>query len=253
MEFDVLWNFPHCIGAVDGKHVVITAPPRSGSTYFNYKNTHSIVLMAIANAQYKFIYIDVGCNGRIADGGVFNKCSFAVAMKNNQLHLPKPIALPGRTMPVPFLLVADDAFSMKPNVLKPYSGRSLSVSQRVFNYRLSRARRIVENAFGIMAKRFGVFNRPMHLDANKAKRVTLACCALHNFLLEKSAVYVPSIDIGGNSILGSQANESTLECDEESEDIPTQRIRKDAEKIREEYEQFFMSTEGEVSWQYEYI
>lgn len=102
------WNYPNCIGAVDGKHIVMSAPPNTGSTFYNYKGTHSIVLMAIADANYKFLYIEVGCNGRVSDGGVFNKCSFARAMAQNALILPEPKPLPGREMPVPFVLVAAD-------------------------------------------------------------------------------------------------------------------------------------------------
>lgn len=65
--FENKWQFPHCLGAIDGKHVQIIPPKESGSYYFNYKKTHSIVLMAIANANREFIYCSVGTNGRVSD------------------------------------------------------------------------------------------------------------------------------------------------------------------------------------------
>ena len=64
------WQLPHCLGAVDGKHIKILHPPHSGSEFYNYKGFYSIVLMAIVDADYKFIFADVGCQGRISDGGV---------------------------------------------------------------------------------------------------------------------------------------------------------------------------------------
>lgn len=131
--------------------------------------------MGIADAEYKLLYIDVGRNGRFSDGGVFNRCNFAQALDNNQLDLPP--------RPVPYALVADDAFALLPNLMKPYSQRGLTMVQRVYNYRLSRARRIIENVFGIMSARFRVLRKPIHLNAEKTKKVALACCVLHNYLL----------------------------------------------------------------------
>ncbi|KAI8117386.1 Protein ALP1-like [Lucilia cuprina] len=182
-KFNELWHFPNCIGAVDGKHVVMDAPPNAGSIFYNYKGTHSIVLMGIADAEYKFLYIDVGRNGRFSDVGVFNSCTFRKALDSNKLCLPPPKALPGRQMPVPYVLVADDAFAMRPNLMKPYAQRGLTMVQQVYNYRLSRGRRIIENVFGIMSARFRMFRKPICLDAEKTKKVTLACCVLHNYLM----------------------------------------------------------------------
>lgn len=87
-EFDSKWNFPHCLGAIDGKHVVIQAPPRCGSLYFNYKKTHSIVLLAVCNANYEFTLIDVGDNGRQSDGGVYTNSVIGYAIDNNILQFP---------------------------------------------------------------------------------------------------------------------------------------------------------------------
>ena len=62
-HFEVIWNFPGCIGAIDGKHIQITAPRRTGALYYNYKGTFSTVPMASVDANYKFVYVDIGSHG----------------------------------------------------------------------------------------------------------------------------------------------------------------------------------------------
>lgn len=78
-EFKNKWQFPNCLGAVDGKHIVILPL----AVYYNYKSFHSVVLMAIANANYEFIYIDVCTNGRISDGGVILNTDFLKRLVRN--------------------------------------------------------------------------------------------------------------------------------------------------------------------------
>lgn len=262
-DFEQKWNFPHCIGAIDGKHVVMNVPPNSGSIYYNYKHTHSIVLMGICDANYKFIYIDVGSNGRISDGGVFNKCSFAEALDCNALNIPHPEPLPGRGIETPYMLVADDAFALKPNIMKPFPGQNLAPPQRVFNYRLSRARRCIENAFGILSAKFRVMRSPISVGPEKTRKITLASCALHNFLLSRGAEqYSPRgipdhINAEGTIINGSWRNEVTEHTMYPLEHCSTNDLTNDLtngpKKVREELSSYFMSSVGEVPWQVNFI
>lgn len=102
--------------------------------------------------------------------------------------------------PMPFVFVADNAFSFSPRIMKPYPGiYSKGSIERVFNYRLSRSRRVVENVFGIMASVFRVLRRPMLLEPDKATKITMTCALLHNFL-RKSRTYNSQYAPNGNLI-----------------------------------------------------
>ena len=81
---------PHCLGAIGGKHIIMQAPARSGSNFFNYKKTHSFVLLAVCNADYSFILVDVDDSGRNSDGGVFKSSAIGYAIDNGPLHIPDP-------------------------------------------------------------------------------------------------------------------------------------------------------------------
>ena len=118
--FEKRWSFPHCVGAIDGKHVQIVKPDHSGSMYFNYKKTCSIVLMAVCNAKYEFTLVDVGECGRQSDGGVFRNSNLGHAIVNELFDLPPQKSLPGTDLVQQYVFVADDAFPMGTNLVKPY-------------------------------------------------------------------------------------------------------------------------------------
>lgn len=261
-EYMVMWNFPNCLGSLDGKHVTMKAPNHSGSLYYNYKGFNSIVLMALVDASYKFTYIDVGCNGRISDGGVFSNCSLSSAIECNTLDIPSPQPLPTRTEPTPFVLVADDAFPLKENIMKPFAFRNQGIKERVFNYRLSRARRVVENTFGIIAARFRILRRPIELNVPKTICVVQAICALHNYLLTRNSrrLYAPpgylDEDIGSGGIRNGEwrlepvSATNFLPLNNAPENRPFTR---NAKAVREEFEEYFISPSGELQWQYRHI
>ena len=180
-EFDDRWNFRNTLGAIDGKHVIMQDPARSGSSFFNYKKTHSIVVMAICNARYQFTVVDIVDSGRESDSSVYANSNLGYAIENKQLKLPGEKKLRNSQRILPHVFVGDDAFGLKPHMMKPYPSQNLPIDQRVFNYRLSRTRRIIENVFGICASRFRVLRRPIIASAKKEVLIIKAIVALHKF------------------------------------------------------------------------
>jgi hypothetical protein len=96
--------------------------------------------MALVDADYNFLYIDVGCNGRISHGGVYNNSTLCSAIENHNLNFPADEYLPNSEIKTPYVIVADDACRLTQKLMKPWGQRSLK-EEKVFNYRLSRARR----------------------------------------------------------------------------------------------------------------
>ncbi|XP_034033540.1 uncharacterized protein LOC117516795 [Thalassophryne amazonica] len=182
--FSDKWDFHHCCGCIDGKHVRVLAPPHSGSLYYNYKGFYSIIMLALVDANYKFMYVDVGACG--ADAGAFTRCGLHLALEQDKAGLPPSEPLPGGDTNIPYFLVGEDSFSLKSWMMRPHSKRNMMTAERIFNYRLSRARRTVENAFGILANRFTCLHSCMMQRPQTVAKIVLAACALHNLLADKN-------------------------------------------------------------------
>lgn len=176
---------------MDGKHIAIKKPVNSGSFYYNYKGFHSTVLFAIVNGDYEFIYIHTGINGRLSDGGVLRETDFYDKLENGTLNLPPPSSMEKSAIKLPYVFIGDDAFPLSENIMKPYSLTEISQDEKKFNYRLCRARRVVENVFGILASRFRILLTTITMtNVENIDKIILACCALHNFLRRKSSGYI---------------------------------------------------------------
>lgn len=150
--------------------------------------------MAVVDAGYRFAAVDVGGYGRQSDGGTFGAWSLKHHIERGTLGLPQPTEVETGGAKLPYVFVADAAFPLHENIMTPFAGKRLTFAQHVFNYRLSRARRIVENAFGILAARWRIFRRTMEYQPNEVNHIILACVALHNFLCsrkESKSHYIP--------------------------------------------------------------
>lgn len=225
-------------------------------SYFHIQKFHSIVLMAVADAEYKFLYIDVGAYGSEGDAFVFLNSDFGRSIALNTIELPEDTNIGNVDMP--FVFIGDDAFPLTNRIMKPFTpprGGALSESERIFNYRLSRARRCVENAFGILVAKFICLARPLLCSPERAQKIVAACCILHNYFLKNlRGSYCPPhfadyYDADGHLVEGNwrqNANDMT------HLDPATQRQTRPSESaknIRNIFKEFVNSPQGSLEWQ----
>ena len=95
------------------------------------------MLLALADADYKFRYIDVGYNGRTSDGGVFRNSLLSKALEKIFLNFPQPRVMADGQIILPCTEVADNTCPLKPFIMKPYPNRNLITEQLIFNHRSS--------------------------------------------------------------------------------------------------------------------
>uniref|UniRef100_A0A915D3W0 DDE Tnp4 domain-containing protein n=1 Tax=Ditylenchus dipsaci TaxID=166011 RepID=A0A915D3W0_9BILA len=179
---------------VDGKHIAIVKPEHSGAAFFNYKviprsytpcpifhscmfeKFYSIVLLAIADAESRFIAVDVGASGRNSDSTLWISSTLRSFLESPEADLP-----PSEEGMLPYVFLGDGGFGCTDLIMTPFTDRGADTHEKIaFNGRLSRARSAVEHAFGILAKRWRLF-----LERSKpeiAQLYTTAAVILHNYL-----------------------------------------------------------------------
>ncbi|KAI8038738.1 uncharacterized protein LOC128254690 [Drosophila gunungcola] len=183
-DFENIWCFPNCVGAIDGKHVSIKAPARSGCEFNSNKGNHSLVIMAVSDAKYRFTYLDIEAYGSESDINAFTHCKLGKAILLDQLNFPDD--KPRNEVMLPYYLVADDAFPLSKRIMKPYTSKNLTRKELVFNNRLGRARRVVDRAFGILSLKWKAVHRTNLCHPDRTKNIITACCLLHNYVLRRS-------------------------------------------------------------------
>lgn len=168
----------------EGKLVKIMGSKYFGSNYRGYKGDDAIMLFALADSHCRFLFVDVGVNGRVGDAGLWNSHDFKRAIEENLIGIPASQNLPNTTIEMPTVTISDDAFQLSKRNMKPFPNKHLSEEEIWFNYMLSRNRRVVECAFGILARTWQVLFSKIWREPIKATQIVLAIVALHNFVRE---------------------------------------------------------------------
>lgn len=182
------------IAALDGIAIAIQQPrlldtpdPRK---YYNRKGFFAICVQAAVAANYKFLFVSARHAGSTHDSTAFQSTKLAELLLSN-------------TLPQWSAIAADDAYKNGSHILTPYSGRRLTLLQDSFNYYLSSLRITVEQAFGILVTRFGIFWSPLRFDLAKDTLIILVACKIHNFIIDNS--------VGGRHSILPMAEENRVQ------------------------------------------
>ena len=138
--------------------------------------------MALVDADYKFLWVNAGASGSSSDAQIFNHSKLKRRIENGTLGLPPPEPLGPGGPNLHYFLLGDDAFAPMPWLVKPYSRHQLTREEKIAKYRISRGRRVVENSFGILVKRFRVLLTTMEQRPKVVRDIVLTCVVLHNML-----------------------------------------------------------------------
>ena len=185
-----------------------------------------------------------------------------MAFEMNSVNVPQSREINTSTGNVPYFLVEDEIFPLKTWLMRPYPGSNLSNEEnKIYNYRHSRARRVIENTFGILSSRWRIFHKPIKATVENVEKYTLACLALHNYLRQTdNSMYTPHGFVDSENSNGEikegewrSIKEKGTTAFRDLNPVRGSRYTNDAMKVRETLKDYVNSEVGSVLWQINYI
>jgi hypothetical protein len=153
--------------------------------FFNYKKYFSVVLQGLVDANYKFITVDMGGFGKQSNGDMFFASDLFSFIDGKRISFPEPDFLPHSNVTAPYVMFGDEAYPLLPYLMKPYERTSLTEKRQNFNERLSRARKPVECASGILYSKWRIISKAIETEVELADKIVKCICVLHNTIIEK--------------------------------------------------------------------
>ncbi|KAK3733250.1 hypothetical protein QZH41_011088 [Actinostola sp. cb2023] len=222
--FKTRWGFPQCAGAIDGTHIKISAPPDCPNDYYNRKGDYSIVLQAVVDHEYRFTDIYIKWPGKVHDARILSNSALYLNGKNGKLFPNWTENISG--CDVPITLIGDPAYPLLPWLMRGYQDKGkLTPEQVAFNYGLSKARMVIEAAFGRLKGRFRcLFNRS-DTSLKYLPTKIASCCVLHNLC-----------EVRGDTLEGEDTNTT---CSDDNLDVESQSTNTAAKEIRDALATYF--------------
>lgn len=228
--FNARWGFPQCVGAIDGTHIPIIAPNENALDYYNRKGHHSVIMQALVSFDYTFMDVYIGWPGSVHDARVLTNSRVYLEAEAGTLLPDRFQIINGKK--IPMVIIGDPAYPLLPWLMKPFTdtGR-LTEKQRYFNYRHSRARMVVECAFGRLKGRWRTLLKRVDIDVKFMPTYVAACCVLHNIC------EVHKDDFNDEWMVQQQQDEAILRSDTGTTQPPT--VTADATTIRDTLSDYF--------------
>uniref|UniRef100_A0A3Q2Z7P5 Uncharacterized protein n=1 Tax=Hippocampus comes TaxID=109280 RepID=A0A3Q2Z7P5_HIPCM len=186
-KFEERWGFPQVLGGIDGTHIPIIRPHDCHTDYYNRKGFYSVIMQAVVDSSYRFIDIFIGWPGSVHDARVFANSPLYQNRTSGSLFWGDKRDIGG--VPVPLVLLGDAAYPLSTWLMKPFSDNGrLTQPQKDFNYKHSRARMVVENAFGRLKGRWRQWrtlraSKAFSAGLNIRRKVNLLLCILCYFII----------------------------------------------------------------------
>ncbi|XP_041930273.1 protein ANTAGONIST OF LIKE HETEROCHROMATIN PROTEIN 1 [Alosa sapidissima] len=189
-------GYPMCAGAIDGTHIPIIAPRNDPNSYYNRKGWHSVVLQAVIDHNCCFTDLYVGWPGRTHDARILANSPIFIKAEQDGYLFPCEASQTVGDVEIPVHIIGDPAYPLRKWLMKGFTNHhALDQQQRKFNYRLSSARMVVENAFGRLKGRWRCLSKRLDVATASVSDVVLACCVLHNICELNKENFLPEWNI----------------------------------------------------------
>ena len=189
LDMDAEWQFPYAFSGTDDSHLPIKCPnggQEAMTQYYNFKNFYWVVLLALVDTQYRFIWPSLGAPGNTHDSTYFQSTSLWDEINVDKVLPDKNCVVDG--VETPPVILGDGASPLRSWIMKPHGDAVLTPEKAHSNYRLSRARMIAECAFGKLKRRFRVLFRKCENKKKTVKIMGHACIVLHNLCIDKEDI-----------------------------------------------------------------